>query len=410
MSVLEPASVIRVLLADDDPAVLAALTDLLNGEPGVSVVATARDADTAVVLASAHRPDIALVDMIMPGGGARAVHGIRRVSPETRFVALSAHDDRASVAAMLRAGALGYVVKGAPVGEILDAVERASRGLASLSGPAAAAVSSELDEHLGRQELAVERAAVLVEQITGVLEPGSIRAVYQPIFELATLRVVGYEALARFDREPVRGPDVWFAAADEAGLRLELELAAIRAAVARFSELPGPASLALNVSPATAVSEELATLLLGLPAERLVIEITEHAPVADYDALGAGLAGLRSQGVRLSVDDAGAGFASLRHILLLAPDIIKLDISLTRSIEADRARRSMASALIAFATEMGIKVVAEGIETAAELGVLRDLGAGYGQGYLLGRPGEPPGRNGAAGTGPGPGGDVPTRP
>jgi len=394
--------VIRVLLADDDPAVLAALTDLLSGEPGMTVVGAAQDADSAVRLAAAQRPNVALIDVKMPGHGPRAVHEIRRVSPDTRVVALSAYDDRASVATMLRAGALGYVIKGAPVGEILDAVERASRGLASLSGGAAAAVSRELDEHLGRREMEEAHTSHLAEEIAGVLQPGAIRPVYQPIFGLATLDVVGYEALTRFDREPIRGPDVWFAAADEVGMGLELELAAIRAAVARFSELPPPAYLALNASPATAVSEELATLLLGLPAERLVIEITEHAAVPDYDALQAGLTPLRMEGARLAIDDAGSGFASLRHILLLNPDIIKLDISLTRGVDVDRAHRSLASALIAFAAEMGIRIVAEGIETAAELEALRDLGAGYGQGYLLGRPGEPPGRNAVAGTGSGP--------
>ncbi len=386
-------SVIRVLLADDDPAVLAALTDLLGAEPGMTVVGTAEDAESAVRLAAAHRPDVALIDVKMPGHGPRAVHEIRRVSPETRVVALSAYDDRASVATMLRAGALGYVIKGAPVGEILDTVMRASRGLASLSGAAAAAVSRELDEHLGRREMETEHTSRLAEEIAGALQPGAIRAVYQPIFGLATLDIVGYEALARFDREPVRGPDAWFAAADQAGMGLELEVAAIRAAVARFSELPAPAYLAFNASPATAVSEELATLLLGLPAERLVLEITEHAPVRDYDALAAGLAPLRTEGARLAIDDAGSGFASLRHILLLDPDIIKLDISLTRGIDVNRARRSLASALIAFAAEMEMRVVAEGIETAAELEALRDLGTGYGQGYLLGRPGDLPAKN-----------------
>ena len=398
MSAQEP-SVIRVLLADDDPAITAALTDMFRGEPGMSVVAVAEDADGAIRLAAAHRPDVALIDVRMPGGGARAARVIHRVSPETRVVAFSAHDDRASVAAMLRVGALGYVVKGAPVDEIIGAVERASRGLASLWGAAAGAVSRELEEHLGRREMEEEHTSHRAEEIAGVLQSGAIRAVYQPIFGLATLDVVGYEALARFDREPIRGPHVWFAAAGEAGMGLELELAAIRAAVARFSELPATAYLALNASPATAVSEELATLLLGLPAERLVIEITEHAAVPDYDALGAGLAPLRTRGARLAIDDAGSGFASLRHILLLNPDIIKLDISLTRGVDVDRAHRSLASALIAFAAEMEVRIVAEGIETTAELEALRDLGAGYGQGYLLGRPGEPPGRNGGTAAG-----------
>lgn len=238
------------------------------------------------------------------------------------------------------------------------------------------------------------------KDIRAVLEPGAIRAAYQPIFELATGRVAGYEGLARFDREPRWGPDLWFAAAGVAGMAGQLELAAIRAHVARFAELPPPTYLALNVSPSTAMSEELATLLLGLPMDRLVLEVTEHASVADYGTLGAGFARFRAQGARLAVDDAGAGFASLRHVLQLAPDIIKLDVSLTRGINSDRARRSLASALIAFAGQMGIGVVAEGIETTAELAMLLDLGVGYGQGYFLGRPGEPPRADDAAATGP----------
>jgi EAL domain-containing protein (putative c-di-GMP-specific phosphodiesterase class I)/DNA-binding NarL/FixJ family response regulator len=229
--------------------------------------------------------------------------------------------------------------------------------------------------------------------IAAVLKPGAIRAAYQPIFELATGRVVGYEALARFDREPRRGPEAWIAAASADGRQEEMELAAIMAQLARFDDLPAPAYLAINVSPSTATSEGLASLLFGLPMERLVVEISEHGFVADYEALEAGLASLRAQGTRLAVDDAGAGFASLRHILQLKPDLIKLDISLTQGIHADRARRSLASALVAFAGQMGMAVVAEGIETAAELAALVDLGVGYGQGYILGRPGEPPGAN-----------------
>jgi EAL domain-containing protein (putative c-di-GMP-specific phosphodiesterase class I) len=94
--------------------------------------------------------------------------------------------------------------------------------------------------------------------------------------------------------------------------------------------------------------------------------------------------------MRLAIDDTGAGFASLRHILNLEPDIIKLDISLTRGVDVDRARRALAAALIAFAANTGASIVAEGVETASELSVLRDLGVGFGQGYLLGRPGPLP--------------------
>jgi DNA-binding NarL/FixJ family response regulator len=395
----QPQPPIRVLLAGDDPGVVGALTDLLRGNPKTTVVAIAGDAEAAVRLAATHRPDVALVDVKIPGGGPGVVREIRRAAPGTRVVALSADGDQASVAAVLRAGALGSVARSAPVDDILEAVDRASRGLASPSGAAIAWASVEAAEGPRRRETEELRAGLQAGEIEAVLEPGAIRAAFQPVFELATGQVVGYEGLARFDREPRQGPEFWLAAAADAGLQDRLELAAMGAQTARFAELPAPAYLALNVSPSTAVSEEMAALLLGLPMERLVLEISAHAPVPDYDALQDGLAGLRAQGARLAVDDAGAGFASLRHILCLAPDIIKLDITLTRGVDADRERRALASALIAFAGQLGIAIVAEGLETAAELATLMDLGAGFGQGFFLGRPGELPTGDGTAAAG-----------
>lgn len=127
-------------------------------------------------------------------------------------------------------------------------------------------------------------------------------------------------------------------------------------------------------------------MLGGEAPGRLAIELTEHAPVADYDALCEGLTPLRRQGMQLVVDDAGAGFASLRHILRLAPDAIKLDRMLVGGIHRDRAKRALASALVAFTRDMGTTIIAEGIESREELDVLRELGVSHGQGFYLGRP------------------------
>ena len=128
-------------------------------------------------------------------------------------------------------------------------------------------------------------------------------------------------------------------------------------------------------------------------AERVVVEITEHEAVEDYDHLVDGLAPLRARGARVAIDDAGAGFASLRHTLRIAPDIVKLDLSLTRAIDTDRAKRALATALTSFATEMRFDLVAEGVETAGELATLRELGVRFGQGFYLAEPGPlpPPG-------------------
>jgi EAL domain-containing protein (putative c-di-GMP-specific phosphodiesterase class I) len=173
------------------------------------------------------------------------------------------------------------------------------------------------------------------------------------------------------------------------GLGEELELRAIEAALARLEEIPAEAYLSLNASPQTLCSPRLHALLEGLPGARIALELTEHAPVADYAALSQALSLLRARGVRLLIDDAGAGFASLKHVLDLAPDAIKLDLSLTRDIDRDPVRRALAASLVGFARELGASLIAEGVETAAELRALRELGISHGQGYYLGRPGPP---------------------
>ena len=148
----------------------------------------------------------------------------------------------------------------------------------------------------------------------------------------------------------------------------------------------GGGFLSLNVSPAVAASPGLARALEGRRLDDLVLEVTEHERVEDYPALLRHLAPLRAAGLRIAVDDAGAGFASMRHVLALAPEFIKLDMSLIRDVHRDPTRRALAAALTTFAQQTGADVVAEGIETAAELRCLQQLGVSHGQGYHLGRP------------------------
>jgi len=167
-------------------------------------------------------------------------------------------------------------------------------------------------------------------------------------------------------------------------------LAAVAAALRLLGKLPGDGFLAVNVSPGTAGSEELASLVATCPGERLVLEITEHVPVGNYEELVTALDRLRTTGVRIAVDDAGAGFAGLHHILRLGPEIIKLDIGLTRGIDADPVRRALASALVSFAREIGAIIVAEGIESGPEAATLADLGVVHGQGYFLAWPSAAP--------------------
>jgi EAL domain-containing protein (putative c-di-GMP-specific phosphodiesterase class I) len=165
-----------------------------------------------------------------------------------------------------------------------------------------------------------------------------------------------------------------------------LEMLAVAGALDALRSLPDPVYVAINVSAAHILSGAVARTLTGAPLARVVLEITEHEPVEDYEALAAAMEPLRAGGMGLAIDDAGAGYSSFRHILGLAPDYIKLDMSLTRDINRDRTRRALAAALTRFATETGSRIVAEGVETDAEFATLSQFGVHKVQGYLIGRP------------------------
>jgi EAL domain-containing protein (putative c-di-GMP-specific phosphodiesterase class I) len=210
---------------------------------------------------------------------------------------------------------------------------------------------------------------------------------FQPIVDLQSGGAVGTEALARFGQHPFRPPDVWFAEAAAVGLGVELELIALDKALEQLHRLPSGLYLSINASVETIMSEQFQGALAGVPAERLVLELTEHTEVGDYLSFERSIQDIRSQGVRLAVDDAGAGFASFRHILNLQPDVIKLDIGLTRGIDRDPARRALGRALLSFGMDAyNASIVAEGIETRDEFNTLRALGFSVGQGFFLGRP------------------------
>jgi EAL domain-containing protein (putative c-di-GMP-specific phosphodiesterase class I) len=223
-------------------------------------------------------------------------------------------------------------------------------------------------------------------RIERIIENDEFKFAYQPILTLAPLRLVGFEALCRFAPEPYRPPDQWFNEAARVGLGAELELAAVRTALRAFGAIPDDLFISVNVSPETVLNSAFLEQFYGCSKSRLVLEITEHTKVDDYGALLAALAPLRAEGARLSIDDAGAGFASLRHILNLSPDIVKLDIGLTKAIDVDPARRALAAALVYFAKDTQSLIIAEGVETVSELDMLKFLGIPMGQGYLLGRP------------------------
>lgn len=224
------------------------------------------------------------------------------------------------------------------------------------------------------------------ERIEAVLGGGGMYPVWQPIVEIASGRIVGLESLSRFPREEARSPADWFddaAAVDMAGA---LEARAMTNALSILDAAPEDVLVGFNVTARTLEDSRVQAALEGMPLDRIVLELTEHAIVEDYDRLGQLLGPLRARGLRLAVDDAGAGHASFRHILRLRPSFIKLDMSLVRDIDTDVAKRALVAAVEHFARATGSTVTAEGVETAAELEALRELGIGYVQGFFLHKP------------------------
>jgi EAL domain-containing protein (putative c-di-GMP-specific phosphodiesterase class I) len=211
---------------------------------------------------------------------------------------------------------------------------------------------------------------------------------FQPVFDLNTGAVMGAEALARFPAHDDLTPDEWFSEAERVGRGRDLELLAVMTALQSAKTLPDSLTVAVNVSPATFEDPRLVRVLeeSGIRLDRVVLELTEHVSIADYATIRAVRKQLAERGVRLAVDDAGSGYASMRHIVALAPDVIKIDRSLVSGIDRDPARRALVSAVVFFALESGGLVLAEGIENAAELDTLVTLGVDGAQGFFLGRP------------------------
>jgi EAL domain-containing protein (putative c-di-GMP-specific phosphodiesterase class I) len=231
------------------------------------------------------------------------------------------------------------------------------------------------------------RCREIEARLDPIMADGGPAVVLQPIVELATGIRVGAEALSRFPKDWERAPDACFAEAHSIGLGHRLEVQALERAAEHLGRVTG--YVAMNVSPATLLTPECLGLLSRLPVDRIVLELSEHDAVQDYDALTMCLAPLRAEGMRLAIDDVGAGFSSLRHIVLTSPDIIKLDRSLIHRVSVDPVLMTLVRSLVGFGHGCDARVVAEGIETSLDAAALLTLNVDYGQGWYYGRPGAP---------------------
>lgn len=222
-------------------------------------------------------------------------------------------------------------------------------------------------------------------RVEAMLDGHAVTIFQQPIHDLNNGRPVGVECLARFPDLTKRGPQAWFDDAERTGLGNQLEMTAVRCALETVGTVPEGVYAAINASPATIVSGELRHVLEQSGAKDLVIEVTEHQEVSDFQALSREIAALKPF-ARIAIDDVGTGYAGLRHLIELQPDVLKMDMVLTRHCDTDPARRAIAAAMVQFSHDIGAKLVAEGIETEGERAVMQDLGVDYGQGYLFARP------------------------
>jgi len=239
---------------------------------------------------------------------------------------------------------------------------------------------------LQREISYVDRIEQKRNYLDDAIHSGALHAVWQPIIDIESNRVVSVEALARFNTRPYRPPNEWFDQAAEVGRSTQLERNALIKGLDILPELPGSVRISCNLSGPSLLDPEIQAFLHNRQLDRLVLEITEHDIIADYSSLVEALKPLREAGMMLAIDDFGAGYASFRHILGLNPEIIKVDMSMVRNIDTNETAQAVVRALTTFASENCRWLVAEGVETESELQTLRGMGVTRIQGHLLYKP------------------------
>ncbi len=274
-----------------------------------------------------------------------------------------------------RSTLIGYLYTGCATEGAEDLMANNLAALVEFADIAGALIGSKITE--AAEDESVRR------RIRQTIGRCAFRPVFQPLVDIEGQLVVGYEALTRFDDGAP--PDERFEEAAGVGLRDKLELSTMRAALQAAVVLPDDAWLNLNVSPDVVISSRELPRLLASANRDIVLEVTEHVAITDYPRFRAAVARLGPR-IRIAVDDAGAGFSSLRHILELQPAFVKIDRSLVKNIDADEARQALVAGFRHFAGTTGCMLIAEGVETEAELATLRRLDIKFAQGYLLGRP------------------------
>jgi EAL domain-containing protein (putative c-di-GMP-specific phosphodiesterase class I)/AmiR/NasT family two-component response regulator len=396
---------IRLLIADDDLGIIEGLLKLLSLEPGVEIVGIAYDAQEAIRLAVQLQPDVALCDINMPGGGGPvACVGIRESAPTTRVITHSMYDDRGAVMQMVRAGSIGYIVKGSPRDQIVSALDRARRGEAILSGQVASLVVNELSAHLRDQEREAERRRQDLAAVRRLASGEGLELRFEPIVDLVLENLVGVEALLwRSSGAGVGGGafESWVATAARVGFGAELDLAVARLCLAQVDHLPLGTWLGINVAPTTLLDPAFAESMEENSRGMVCLEVGDH-PATDYAELRRALDGIRGPNVKVAVDGVGSNGGALRQLVELQPDLVKLDSWVMERNDSDGFSLALVEAMTRLAASIGSQLVACGVHGESEMQTLRDLGVRFAQGQDVApvvitpppgpqpEPGEPP--------------------
>jgi EAL domain-containing protein (putative c-di-GMP-specific phosphodiesterase class I)/CheY-like chemotaxis protein len=376
---IDPEPRASVLVADDDPDVLFAVSELLRAA-GFRVE-TARDGKDALRRVAADDFDVVLSDIMMPDmNGIELLRRVRAHDLDLPVVLMTGQPRMETAIQAVEHGALRYLLKPLSGEELTEAVDSAVRLHRVARWKREALV------YLGADKNLVGDQAGLEANLKQAVE--SLWLAYQPIVEAQSGSVYGHEALVRTPVAALPRPTALFEAAERLD-SLQLLGRAIRSKAAHtWSGSNGTRALFVNLHPADLKDEELfaGSAPLSRLAGKVVLEITERSSLWNVPDVKSRIQQLRSMGYRIAVDDLGAGYAGLTSFAALEPDVVKLDMSIVRGVDGDPIRRKLVSSMASLCKELNVLVVAEGVETARERSVLVDLGCDLLQGFLIGEP------------------------
>ncbi len=373
----------RAVLVVDDDAVLARSLKRVLVNAGYDVT-VAENGIAAMERIQSHPFDVILSDIQMPGmSGVDLLSTVRAYDLDVPVILMTGDPTLETAMEALSLGALKYLVKPTSHNDVLKAVERASK-LHRM-----ARIKRDALKLQGEGDTVAGDRAGLQARFDRALT--TLSMAFQPIVDSASSGIFGYEALMRSSEESLPHPGAVLSAAERLGRIHDLGRTVRRLSAEAFTRAPKDATLFVNLHTRDLLDAELyeASSPLTRIANRVVLEITERTAMEDVKDIQARVSVLRFLGFRLAVDDLGAGYAGLSSFVALEPDIVKLDMSIVRNVHESPIRQRVVQSMTTLCQEMGMRVVAEGIEVKAERDCVRQFGCDLLQGYLFAKPGPP---------------------